>query len=168
MNEPGRADNPDRKLVLFICTGNFYRSRFAEALFNHHAEQRELSWRAFSRGLAIHYVGEDEGELSPYTRAALELRGVSLSCTGECRVQLGEDHLESAHRVIILDETEHRPMLAEQFPGWLDRVEWWHVADLHAATVEEALPAIEECVHGLLAGLELERGNDCSASASRS
>ena len=41
-------------LLLFICTGNYYRSRFAEAVFNHHAKQRGLPWRAFSRGLAIH------------------------------------------------------------------------------------------------------------------
>ena len=27
-------------LLLFICTGNNYRSRFAEAVFNQHAKQR--------------------------------------------------------------------------------------------------------------------------------
>src|SRR5207249_1727138 len=40
--------------ILFVCTGNFYRSRFAEAVFNHYAKQRQSPWRAFSRGLAVH------------------------------------------------------------------------------------------------------------------
>jgi protein-tyrosine phosphatase len=30
------------KIMLFLCTGNYYRSRFAELLFNHLAKQRGL------------------------------------------------------------------------------------------------------------------------------
>jgi protein-tyrosine phosphatase len=37
--------------ILFLCTGNFYRSRFAEELFNHLARQKRLDWVADSRGL---------------------------------------------------------------------------------------------------------------------
>jgi hypothetical protein len=39
------------KIMLFLCTGNYYRSRFAELLFNHLAKQRGLDWQATSRGL---------------------------------------------------------------------------------------------------------------------
>ena len=35
--------------VLFLCTGNYYRSRFAEELFNHRAARDGLSWVAQSR-----------------------------------------------------------------------------------------------------------------------
>jgi hypothetical protein len=41
------------KTVLFLCTGNYYRSRFAEALFNSVAGRMGLPWRASSRGLAL-------------------------------------------------------------------------------------------------------------------
>jgi hypothetical protein len=41
------------KSVLFLCTGNFYRSRFAEILFNSVAERMRLPWKASSRGLAL-------------------------------------------------------------------------------------------------------------------
>ena len=41
------------KAVLFLCTGNYYRSRFAEVLFNSVAGKLGLPWRASSRGLAL-------------------------------------------------------------------------------------------------------------------
>ena len=41
------------KTVLFLCTGNYYRSRYAEALFNSVAGKMSLPWRASSRGLAL-------------------------------------------------------------------------------------------------------------------
>ena len=39
--------------VLFLCTGNYYRSRFAEVLFNSVDGKMGLPWRASSRGLAL-------------------------------------------------------------------------------------------------------------------
>ena len=38
--------------LLFLCTGNYYRSRFAELLFNALAREAGLSWIASSRGIA--------------------------------------------------------------------------------------------------------------------
>ena len=38
------------KTVLFLCTGNYYRSRFAEVLFNSLAGKMGLPWKASSRG----------------------------------------------------------------------------------------------------------------------
>ncbi|MEJ7592066.1 MAG: low molecular weight phosphatase family protein, partial [Planctomycetaceae bacterium] len=32
------------KTVLFLCTGNYYRSRYAEILFNAKAEEMGLEW----------------------------------------------------------------------------------------------------------------------------
>ncbi len=49
------------RTVLFLCTGNYYGSRFAEVLFNSVAGKMGLAWRASSRGLArergVHNVG---------------------------------------------------------------------------------------------------------------
>ena len=39
------------KQVLFLCSANYYRSRFAEHLFNWLAPQLGLDWRADSMGL---------------------------------------------------------------------------------------------------------------------
>lgn len=133
--------------LLFVCTGNFYRSRFAEAVFNHHAEQRRLDWKAFSRGLAIHWA---EGYLSPFTSAALADRNVDLRHTGPGRRQLTEHDLETAQRRIALDHNEHYGMMRRQFPQWADRIEYWHVADLPMQPAEQALPEIESRVLSLV------------------
>ena len=145
------------KRLLFICTGNFYRSRFAEAVFNHLAEERGLPWWAFSRGLAIHWA---EGYISEFTREALVERRIELRHTGPGRVQLSEADLKSADLIIALKDEEHRPMLASQFPEWPSKVVFWDVSDLpHSPDV--ALPAIEQAVRKLAD--ELEKGEAVAA-----
>ncbi|MBV9999792.1 MAG: low molecular weight phosphatase family protein [Verrucomicrobia bacterium] len=134
-------------LVLFVCTGNYYRSRFAEAVFNHYAELKRLNWKAVSRGLAIHWV---EGYLSPFTIDALAVRKIELRHTGPARVQLTEHDLETAQRRIALDRDEHHSMMQIQFPQWADRIEYWSVADLGFQAVELALPEIESKVLSLI------------------
>jgi protein-tyrosine phosphatase len=135
------------KKVLFICTGNLYRSRFAEAVFNFHADHRSLNWQAFSRGLAIHWA---EGLLSPYVAAGLSDRQIPLSYTGPTRTQLIEKDLAAAEISIALDRREHLPMVQEQFPAWSERIRFWDISDLPMIQPEVALPAIESHVLYLL------------------
>jgi protein-tyrosine phosphatase len=144
------ASPPSPKRLLFICTGNFYRSRFAEAVFNHLAEERGLCWWAFSRGLAIHWA---EGYISEHTRQALADRGIELRHTGPGRVQLSEADLRSADLIVALKDEEHRPMLACMFPEWTSKIVFWDVSDLPHSP-EVALPAIEREVRKLAAELE--------------
>ncbi|HEX9785927.1 MAG TPA: low molecular weight phosphatase family protein [Opitutaceae bacterium] len=134
---------------MFICSGNYYRSRFAEAVFNHHATGRGFSWRAFSRGLATHLVF-GAGDLSHYTRFALIARGIDIDHTGDRPRPVALQDLEMADLAIALKEAEHRAMMRQQFPAWEDRIVYWHVHDLDAAGPEEALPEIEERVLRLL------------------
>src|SRR4029077_15878896 len=113
--------------VLFICTGNYYRSRFAEAIFNHHAEQRRIPWTAFSRGLAVHLV---EGYLSTFTTEALRTREVELRHTGPRRIGLSEGDLLQANYRIAMDRSEHFQMMLTLFPTWVDRIDYWDVSDI--------------------------------------
>jgi protein-tyrosine phosphatase len=133
--------------VLFICTGNVYRSRFAEAVFNHHAERREIPWTAFSRGLAVHLTEED---LSTFTVGALASRQIELRHTGASRKQLSETDLSMATHRIALYRSEHFPMMMTQFPAWADRIEYWEVPDLPFRLASDALQEIEGNVIQLL------------------
>jgi protein-tyrosine phosphatase len=126
--------------ILFICTGNYYRSRFAEAVFNHHAELQQIPWTAFSRGLAVHLA---EGYLSPLTLDALGELKIELRHTGTERLQLSESDLLHSDRRIALDRTEHFAMMREQFPNWADQIEYWDVPDFVFESHVRALPEIE-------------------------
>ena len=126
--------------VLFICTGNYYRSRFAEAVFNHHAELSQIPWTAFSRGLAVHLA---EGYLSPLALEALGERKIELRHTGVDRRQLSESDLIHSGRRIALDRKEHLAMMRGQFPDWADRIEYWDVPDILFQSPAKALSEIE-------------------------
>jgi protein-tyrosine phosphatase len=66
------------KQVLFLCSGNYYRSRFAEHLFHWLAEKSDLPWRADSRGLRAGKYGN----IGPISRFAVEgrkLRGIPIN-----------------------------------------------------------------------------------------
>ncbi len=141
------------KEVLFICTGNYYRSRFAEALFNHNAIEAELPWRAFSRGVAVHLA---QADLSPHTREALDTRGIDLHMTAPTRTALSEEDFRRAAKSIALKRTEHERFIAKQFPEWKDMVEYWQIDDIDVAPPDEALPQLEQAVLRLLRELQRE------------
>jgi protein-tyrosine phosphatase len=146
---------PVKQRVLFICTGNYYRSRFAEAIFNHHAAVNGSVWKAFSRGLAIHMA---DGPLSTHTQLALESRKIDLAHTGLDRVQLTEKDLEQSFRNIALDQREHLAMMEAQFPHWADKIDYWNVADIPYDRPENALPEIERKVLALIKELLPQKG----------
>jgi protein-tyrosine phosphatase len=139
--------------ILFICTGNYYRSRFAEAVFNHHSLLSHLGWRAFSRGLAIELAPQDSS-ISPHTIDALRRRTIALAHTATRPQTLVEADLKRATRVVALKEAEHRPMIAARFPGWETRVEFWHVSDLDQLDPREAVDEIDARVRALVSELE--------------
>jgi protein-tyrosine phosphatase len=142
------------KNLLFLCTGNYYRSRFAEELFNHLAAKHQLDWSATSRALAIELGIYNHGPMSTHTMAALTDLNIPLAQPIRNPIQCSEEDLSSAHRVIALKEAEHRPYLTRRYPRWPDRVEYWHIHDLDKATPAEALSQIAEKVNALVAELK--------------
>lgn len=136
--------------VLFLCTGNYYRSRFAEILFNRQAEACGLSWRAESRALALDLATDNVGAISPFALQGLASRGIQTDAANRYPLQVTEDELQAAAHVVAMKEAEHRPMLAERFPAWVDRVEYWHVDDLDCAVPDATLSDVEQQVNGLL------------------
>lgn len=139
------------KKVLFICSGNYYRSRFAEHVFNRLAERERIAWRADSRGLRAGECPTNVGPISPHAIEGLSRRGWSVSKDERYPLQLTEADFESSDRVIALDDLEHLPMMEAQFPEWKDRVEYWRVHDLDKWPPETALEKIEALVRELIA-----------------
>jgi protein-tyrosine phosphatase len=137
------------RTVLFLCTGNYYRSRFAAILFNHLARQQSLQWSAGSRGLKIGWPG-NHGALSAHTERRLGAMNISFDDSRHMPLQCRACDLAEADLVIALKEAEHRAMLTARFAGWEDRVTYWHVHDVDAAHPDDALREIEVHVRKLI------------------
>jgi predicted translation initiation factor SUI1 len=139
----------NHKTVLFLCTGNYYRSRFAEVLFNSVAGKMGLPWQASSRGLALERGVNNIGPMAALAIQALEALGVSApeDCS-RSPAQVTNDDLEGAAFIVALKQAEHLPLLQERFPAWAEKVEFWHVDD-----APEVLELIEREVMDLAARL---------------
>jgi predicted translation initiation factor SUI1 len=143
----GRASQ--KKTILFLCTGNYYRSRFAEILFNSVAGRMGLPWKASSRGLALERGVNNIGPMAAAAISALEERG--LGTVEDCArfpAQATVEDLKQADWIVALKQDEHLPLLHERFPAWTDKVEFWHVDD-----APEGLGLIEKQVMDLTARL---------------
>lgn len=136
--------------VLFLCTGNYFRSRFAEIYFNHCAVATGIPVRAESRGIAIELGHANVGPISADTLRVLAKRGIPLQQPIRHPLQLNEADLLRHARIVAVKETEHRPLLDRKFPGWSDRVEYWQIDDIDCARAEDAIARLEQEVERLL------------------
>ena len=137
------------KTVLFLCTGNYYRSRFAEVLFNSVAGKMALPWRVSSRGLALERGVNNVGPMAVSAVKALEARGLrAVAEFSRFPAQATVEDFEAAHWIVALKEADHLPLLQERFPAWAEKVEFWHVDD-----APEVLDLIEREVMDLAARL---------------
>ena len=120
--------------VLFLCSGNFYRSRLSEILFNHYATQADIPWSADSRGLLerVHHQG-----LSPSAIRHLEKkRFEGIEQYGRNPQAVVMKDIEKASLVIALNREEHEPMMKGKFGQMSSVMEkqgklrYWNVYDL--------------------------------------
>jgi protein-tyrosine phosphatase len=136
--------------VLFVCTGNFYRSRFAEAIFKTHASSGDLT--ASSRGLDTSKP-RDTG-LSPLVVDELKRLKIPLDVVAGYPRQLKREDLDAADVVVLLDGREHVPMLQKQFPQVdMTKVRQWSVQDVPAMAASDAFAEITRQVDLLVAEL---------------
>lgn len=135
--------------ILFICTGNYYRSRYAEIFFNHLAAKKQINWFADSRGLEAS-AGRNVGPISTFTLRYLAHQGILLQEPIRFPMQLEEKDLQVAGLIIAVNRVEHQPMMEKQFPAWAERVTYWDVADLDVTDSESALASIERSINLLI------------------
>src|SRR5215469_10523927 len=101
----------NERSVLFLCTGNYYRSRFAEALFNSVAGKLGLPWRASSRGLALERGVNNVGPMAASAVEVLEAMGVrAAEAVSRSPAQVTTGDLEGAALIVALKHAEHLPL----------------------------------------------------------
>lgn len=142
------------KKILFLCTGNYYRSRYAEEFFNHLAQRDGLPWRAFSRGAAERGSPDNVGPMSRFALEPLTAQAIMPDGIERAPMPCVLADFHDAHLVIALKEAEHRPLIEQRFPEVAGRVTYWHVDDIEFAPPSIALPMIDAHVRELIAALD--------------
>lgn len=140
------------KRVLFLCSGNYYRSRFAEILFNHLAQENDIEWTADSRGI-IAESSHNPGPIAEVTINGLRARNVPVEAQ-RFPMQLSQVDLTQADRIVALYDREHRFLMQQYFPNWVKQTEFWNVPDMDELNPEKALALIERNVQALVTELQ--------------
>jgi protein-tyrosine phosphatase len=140
--------------VLFLCTGNYYRSRYAEEVFNHRARLDGLGWLSFSRAVAEKLSPENVGPISPHALQALQAKGIEAGGAARSPVLCNVADFTDAELVVALKEAEHRPMIEQRFSGVANRIEYWDVDDIEFLDPPTALGKIDELVQVLIGRLQ--------------
>jgi|HigsolmetaAR202D_1030399.scaffolds.fasta_scaffold00041_56 Protein-tyrosine-phosphatase len=155
--EDERRENvSETKIVQFICTGNYYRSRYAELYFNARVAE-DSGWRADSRGFAPTPL--NPGSISQKTLERIKAGGYRYDQAAVERkpLLLQEEDLKQASYIVALDKSEHTPYVKRMFPEWMDRFHFWVIPDIGFMTVDAALAGIEQAVDQLIDELGIKR-----------
>ena len=122
--------------IHFICTGNIYRSRLAEAYCNSRCVP---GIHVFSSGIRAGLNGDVP--ISPYAADALTKHG--LNGYAVARWQRTSAELVQASDVLVFMESEHRLFCEEWIEGMRQRVEVWGIEDVGAVDATEIANKVE-------------------------
>jgi protein-tyrosine phosphatase len=146
--------------ILFLCTGNYYRSRFAEEYFNAAAGAQGLPHRAASRGLAENFENlKNPGPMSVDAIDELRKLGITVAAPIRKPQKLSGAEVPYYSLIICLDKKEHLPMVKRR-PSFKDRkVIYWKIKDLGECPASRALPACKLKIDALIRDLRDKTNN---------
>ncbi|MGY3569899.1 arsenate reductase/protein-tyrosine-phosphatase family protein [Vibrio paucivorans] len=140
--------------ILFLCSGNYYRSRFCELYFNHQAAHHALPHRASSAALLriLDNTGNEGAIAKEVLNKLKSLDAQLIDAHRMPRIAHNED-LTNADLVYAASESEHRPMVAQHFPQMVNKVQFFQVEDVPIMTPNEAFALltaeVDQLIHSL-------------------
>jgi protein-tyrosine phosphatase len=141
------------KTILFLCTGNYYRSRYSEIFFNWYSGLHAKGWISTSRGLDLSKGSNNIGPISIQALERIKMRSLPLDSTARYPMQITHDDLTMAEKIICLLESEHRPYIETLFPDWKEKVDYWDIRDVPPSDNYDPLKEIEKKVTVLVDSL---------------
>lgn len=117
--------------VLFLCTGNYYRSRLAEELLRGYSAVIRLDLVCDSAGLGPIPNPINIGPMRLEAVEYLLVRGMNPDSVARFPRKCHESDILLSDIVIGMNEPEHRRMVEGQFLGRVhERVRYWRVPDM--------------------------------------
>ena len=134
--------------VLFVCTANIFRSRFSEEVYNHFTGKLNIPSKAFSAGLRV----GDYVTRKIYRPALEQLKyfNIDPKRKNELSVHINDLDLKDYHKIICMDEEEHRPMVQMNDHLVKVKVDYWNIVDEPMVSSQISLPLCYEKVKSLI------------------
>lgn len=134
--------------VLFVCTANIFRSRFSEEVYNHFAGKLNVPSKAFSAGLRV----GDYVTRKIYRPALEQLKyyNIDPKRRDDLSVHINDLDLKDYHKIICMDEEEHRPMVEMNDQLIKIKVDYWNIVDEPMVSSQISLPLCYEKVKSLI------------------
>ena len=133
------------KKILFLCTGNYYRSRYAEAYMKHLSSLLKLGVDCTSAGFEISKADKLSnmyGEISPFTKKRLVDQQI-FNLASEIRTELNNSLLLMSDKIIIIDKEEHTKYLCDYSAIKDMDVVYWNAKDIQDWAPKITLDLIE-------------------------
>ena len=134
--------------ILFVCTGNIFRSRFAEEVFNHLCKINGVDATAFSAGLQVGRYKQRK----IYWPAMSELERLKIEPlrSNEDSVHINDIDVSIYYQIICMDEEEHKPMVRsnELLSGFT--FQYWNIVDMPKVSSDISLPKCYKKVESLI------------------
>ena len=134
--------------ILFVCTGNIFRSRFAEEVFNHLCKINGVDATAFSAGLQVGRYKQRK----IYRPAMSELERLKIEPlrSNEDSVHINDIDVSIYDQIICMDEEEHKPMVRsnELLSGFT--FQYWNIVDMPKVSSDISLPKCYKKVESLI------------------
>ena len=138
--------------ILFVCTGNIFRSRFAEEVFNHLCKINGVDAIAFSAGLQVGRYKQRK----IYWPAMNELERLKIEPlrSNEDSVHINDIDVSIYDQIICMDEEEHKPMVRsnELLSGFT--FQYWNIVDMPKVPSDISLPRCYKKVETLIGQLK--------------
>ena len=114
--------------VLFVCDGNYYRSRFAAAYLKYKANRLHLPLTVTSRGVKT-YVHRGK-TVSPLALKELQRRGIPADYAAGVPTPLTNDDLRNADRIIAMTRASQESAMRQLSTGQsMPKTEYWEIDD---------------------------------------
>ena len=134
--------------ILFVCTANIFRSRFSEEVYNHFAGKLNIPSKAFSAGLRVgDYVTR---KIYRPDLEQLKYYNIDPKRRDDLSVHINDLDLKDYHKIICMDEEEHRPMVEMNDQLIKAEVDYWNIVDEPMVSSQISLPLCYEKVKSLI------------------
>ncbi len=137
--------------ILFLCSGNYYRSRFAEEVFNFKSRAVSSNWSADSRGLRLNT--NNVGSISAVALRRMVMLRVQHIKGHRSPAIVRETDFENSAIVIAMSREEHHPLMRKLFPVYAEHIRYWDVEDTGEMPPDVALQRIEILIGQLIEDL---------------